>query len=439
MNFEIELYPRQMEAFNILQKPEITQVFFGGAAGGGKSYLGSMWLLYNSISYPGTRWLLGRSRLSTLKESTIVTLRDIINNFNLTGGVEFKLHDKRIEFYNGSVIVLRDLFYYPSNPDYGLGSVEYSGGFIDEGSEIRSDAYSKIMSRLRYKLDEYNITPKLLIASNPTRGFLYNEFYLPSINGSLKKTRKFIRSLPGDNPSLPESYINALRNDINEEDRQRYLYGNWEYVNNDFDIFSINELYESFMDGYTDDFKLNKKYYITADIADVGSDNTIICLWEDNVLINIYELSNSGTDIIVSKINEIKNRYQVDLKNIIVDANGVGVGVYNYLKCEKFLAQNKPFNDEPFINLKTQLFFKFSEKIKNKEIMFSNKLHKYKEDIITELYVHKRTHADNDGKFRMTSKDTVRREIGKSPDLADAITMFMYFYLRKKRIRTYVY
>ena len=65
--------PRQEQALEILNDNIHTEIFYGGGAGGGKSYLGCAWLILNCIDYPGTRWLMGRAILKSLKESTLLT------------------------------------------------------------------------------------------------------------------------------------------------------------------------------------------------------------------------------------------------------------------------------------------------------------------------------------------------------------------------------
>ncbi len=73
MDLEWSPSKRQKEAFDILEDKQTTELFYGGGAGGGKSYLGCYWLISSCMRYPGTRWLMGRARLKSLKESTFLT------------------------------------------------------------------------------------------------------------------------------------------------------------------------------------------------------------------------------------------------------------------------------------------------------------------------------------------------------------------------------
>ena len=90
MKIEVELTSRQLQAFKILQDRETTELFFGGGAGGGKSYLGCFWLVYSCLNYPGSRWLMGRARLTTLKKSTLLTFFEVLKIFQLKRDNDWK-------------------------------------------------------------------------------------------------------------------------------------------------------------------------------------------------------------------------------------------------------------------------------------------------------------------------------------------------------------
>jgi phage terminase large subunit len=63
-----------------------------------------------------------------------------------------------ISFPNGSQILLKDLFLYPSDPNFDeLGSLEITDAFIDECNQTVEKAFNVVKSRIRYKLDENNL------------------------------------------------------------------------------------------------------------------------------------------------------------------------------------------------------------------------------------------------------------------------------------------
>ena len=50
-----------------------------------------------------------------------------------------------------------------------------------------------------------------------------------------------------------------------------------------------------------------------------------------------------------------------------------------------------------------------------------------KQQLIDELSIVKRKDADKDGKLAIIGKDKVKLELGRSPDISDAIMMRMYY------------
>ena len=108
-------------------------------AGGGKSILGCYWQLKNRLKYPDTRGLIGRASLKTLKETTLQSFFFVANAQGLKANVHYKFNaqSNQILFPNKSIIFLKDLFLYPSDPNFDeLGSLEITDAFIDETAQI---------------------------------------------------------------------------------------------------------------------------------------------------------------------------------------------------------------------------------------------------------------------------------------------------------------
>lgn len=140
----MKLTRKQTIAIDFLDDDITEELYYGGAAGGGKTDLGCYWQIKRRLKYPGTRGLIGRSSLKTLKETTLQTFFERAKKQNIINGVHYQItsaQDKAypncILFYNGSVIYLRDLFAYPSDPDFDeLGSLDLTDCFVDESPQI---------------------------------------------------------------------------------------------------------------------------------------------------------------------------------------------------------------------------------------------------------------------------------------------------------------
>jgi len=92
----MKLSLKQTYALDLLEDNVTSEILFGGGAGGGKSVLGCYWITKSALKYSGTRWLIGRGKLKTLKETTLNTLFEVFKmqgittamyNYNQTSGI----------------------------------------------------------------------------------------------------------------------------------------------------------------------------------------------------------------------------------------------------------------------------------------------------------------------------------------------------------------
>lgn len=418
---------RQSEALQFLSvDSDVETILYGGAAGGGKTLLGCMWQILRRLKYPGTRSLIGRAKLDTLKKTTMNTFFEVAHDIGLKAGEDFIYNQQSntIKFSNGSEIILSDLFFYPADPQMtDLGGLELTDAFIDEATEITEKAYSIVSSRIRYKLNEFNLKPKILLTCNPSKGWIYNQFYLPYKNQNLPAYRAFVQALPGDNIHLPEAYVTSLSR-LPEADRKRLLEGDWEFDNSSDRLYLYDELIRCFRDPLD-----VGEGYITADIARLGKDRTVLCVWKGLSCIDIVILRQKRQDEVKAEIQRLMNQHSVRLSNVIADADGVGGGLVDSLRCREFMNGSKAVRGTQYMNLKADCYFRLGELIDKNEITLPIR---YKEEIIKELELVRRVDPDKEGKLRVTSKDTIsQRSGGISPDIADAIMMRAYFELNR--------
>jgi hypothetical protein len=418
---------RQSEALKFLSvDSDVETILYGGAAGGGKTMLGCMWQILRRLKYPGTRSLIGRAKLDTLKKTTMATFFQVANEIGLKAGEDFIYNQQShiIKFSNGSEIILADLFLYPSDPMMtDLGGLEITDAFIDEATEITEKAYSIVSSRIRYKLNEFGLKPKILLTCNPSKGWIYNQFYLPYKNQNLPEHRAFVQALPGDNLYLPDSYVTSLTR-LPEADRKRLLEGDWEFDNSSDRLYMYDELMRCFRE------PMNVgDGYITADIARLGKDRTVLCVWKGLSCIDIVVLRQKRQDEVKAEIQRLMNTHSIRLSNVLADADGVGGGLVDSLRCREFMNGSKAVRGTQYMNLKADCYFRLGELIDKNEITFPIK---WQEDIVKELELIRRVDPDKEGKLRVTSKDTIsQRTGGISPDIADAIMMRAYFELNR--------
>jgi len=431
----MNLLPKQSNAVYYLKDNKTTELIYGGAAGGGKSAIGCLWLIEMCQKYEGSRWLMGRSKLSSLKETTLKTFFELAGKLEITDQFKYNAQSNVIYWHNGSEIILKDLFSYPSDPNYdSLGSLEITGAFIDECNQVVYRAWQIVNSRIRYKLHEFGLIPKMLGTCNPSKNWVYKEFYKPDANGTLKDYRKFMQALPSDNPHLHPSYLESLLR-LDKNSRERLYYGNWEYDNDPATLIEQDAIMDYFNPIH---LKQEGEKYMTIDVARKGRDKTIFRVWHGWVCIKREVILKSGLDVVVDKAKSLQSKYSIPLSNVIADEDGVGGGVVDFLRCPGFINNSRPFNKENYDNLKTQCSVKMAQKIQARESGEIPTSGDITDLVAEEMGQIKLKDIDKDGKIGIVPKDKIVIIIGRSPDDWDSIMMRYYFALNPNKGKYFI-
>lgn len=427
-------HEKQEQALRILTDNTTVEFLYGGAAGGAKSWTGCAWLTMASLAYPGTHWFVGRESLKRLRESTHLSFFKVFKALGVRLDVDVKYNgqDHYWQFSNGSRIDYLDLRYLPSDSLYErYGSVEYTGGWIEEGGEINFGAYDTLKTRIgRHLNDQYGIIRKLFVTCNPKKNWMYQVFYKPWKNGSLSPTLKYLPAFVQDNPFIETGYIDALMSTNDKVKKERLLKGNWDYDDSpnamcDFD--AINAIFDN-------DLALDDGFnYLTADIARFGSDRARIGVWRGWKLIEVISYDVSATTTIQTAINHLRRKYDIPKRQAIADEDGVGGGVVDNCKILGFKNNGKPFKEENYKNLQTQCAYKLAERINKGDFGIECDISMDdREMITTELQMGLQTHdADSDNKLQIIPKEEVKGDIGHSPDWRDLFLMRAYFDYKK--------
>lgn len=216
-----------------------TEVLFGGAAGGGKSYGQCIDALLYALKYPYSKQIIFRKTYVELERSILRTMLSIYPQ----GRYRYNSTEHTFTFQNGSII---DCGYLQAENDvYKYQSAEYDVIRFDELTHFSKETYTYMISRLRGANDY----PKYMKSStNPTgagRVWVKERFvdigewnvphdivigYYP--DGTPKISRRiFIPSKVHDNLFLMEKdpdYISRLEN-LPESEKQGLLHGEWDF------------------------------------------------------------------------------------------------------------------------------------------------------------------------------------------------------------------
>tara|TARA_Y100000361_G_C11162000_1_gene348077 strand:+ start:5122 stop:6399 length:1278 start_codon:yes stop_codon:yes gene_type:complete len=232
LNVLFEPHKKQEEFIEAILSDQYRCLMYGGAAGGGKTFVSLAVFVLLAKIYPGSRWFVVRESLPTLKRTTIPSFlklcpRQFIRSYNQT--------DQIVTFRNGS-----QLTFFPENyvQDKNLtrfDGIEANGFLIEEGQEIQSKTFEKCKLRAgRHIIPGIQKQPKptILITCNPSNNWTKKKFHEPSIEGTLQKDYFYLRATMSDNPSLPEEYLEGLEN-LDEVTKAVFVRGDWNVVDVD--------------------------------------------------------------------------------------------------------------------------------------------------------------------------------------------------------------
>lgn len=439
---EFALSDKQICAYDYLTLPkhdDISEIVFGGGARGGKSYLGSFWVISSALALPGSAWLIAREELKTLKRTTQRTFFKVLTSLGLKRDVHYKYNaqDMVLTFANGSIVFFAELKRIPSDPEFDrIGSYDLTGAWIDEAQEICKDAKDALQFRFTVLVGSgWSTKPKTLYTCNPAKTWIYSDFWKPIVKEKkVIEGRIFITSLYTDNPYIDHATYrkNVLRTK-NKVKIERLLNGNFEYDDDPAKIF----IYDKILDLFTNNAKKQEEKYLICDVAR-SHDRIVIGLWYGLQLKKVYVFRNLQIQQTGQKLIDIAAAENVPHSHILVDADGMGIGVFDYIpNCKGFhngssaiqprSAQIDETKRVNFANLKTQCYMKLSDLVNAGEIGIEEIQDKDKEDLIEELDAVKQKNIDSDKKTEIEDKDAIKEVLGRSPDIADMMMMRMFF------------
>ena len=214
---------KQKEALRLSLSTPV--LFFGGAKGGGKSWLVRAREIVRRLKYPGTQGLIVRRTYPELRANHIVKMFQeypILREW-------YNKSEKTIYYPNGSTTE----FSYLKNTDdvYTYQGREYQDISVDEITQHEMEVFKTLRSSLR--TSDSSITPSMFLTGNPggighawvKRIFIDRKFR----DNENPNDFAFVQAFVTDNTALmtadPE-YVKRLQ-DLPEHLRKAYLEGDW--------------------------------------------------------------------------------------------------------------------------------------------------------------------------------------------------------------------
>lgn len=431
------------------------QILYGGAKGGGKSFLGCSMIFADALTYPETHYFIARAELNDLRKYTIPSIYEVFAKWGLKveDYMAFNGQDSVFNLKNGSKVFLLSCKATPQDPLFErFGSMQNTRGWIEEGGEVAEAAKDNLwLSVGRWKNDEYGLKKKLLITANPKKGWMKREFVDPYNEKTLAPSKAYIQAFATDNKYLAKDYIETLNSQKNVVARQRLFLGMWDYDDSKDSIVSSDAL----QDLKTNSVPNSNDHYLVIDVARFGKDFTTFEFWRGYRMFRVVKKSRQSIEETKKQAKEYATEYNIPFSHIIADEDGVGGGLVDgMMGIRGFVANSTPLPTASeirkktgqlapsefvpknnFANLKSQCGWKLAEMINEHKLAVDIEDSEVFDEIVDDLDATlKVKEVDNDKKLQLKSKEDIKKEIGRSPDLGDGLIMRMWFELRNEAI-----
>ena len=265
------LLKAQREFLEIPHEYTLDVAVYQGGYGSGKTFAGSLLGILLCLKFPGIRGLVGAQTYTLVRDTTLQTYFEHLENMNFKEGVDFEWSSslQKLTFRNGSEILFRHFDEPNKLKSLNLGFVE-----IEEMSDIPYDTFKMLLGRMRQRTKKSweNFTYRIFGHTNPEmqRGWVYKTFVEnPAVNYRL------ISAPTTENIYLPEGFCDELKKVYDEQYYNIFVLAqNGEYNNGlvikDFTDENVKEIsYQPEMDLHIScDFNVDPMCWVFAHKTD---------------------------------------------------------------------------------------------------------------------------------------------------------------------------
>lgn len=437
----LQLKQKQAEAIQAINDPNVDTLVLFGAVGTGKTDVAAHAVISICDTFPGTRWPVFRTNLSTAVETVIPSYLDMLDKMGFIKDEDYIYRQAPyfIEFPNKSTIRFREADPTKDRDGKKIKGINATGNHIDEADELQYDMFINATSRKGRRNE--NGQPSLsIITMNPNDGWAKTEFYDPWKKGTLPIGTVCIEFDINDSWQTARDIAKLKTNP--EWWTQRYLYNNWDYSDESTSLFKSRHWAASLVQELDATQERSAGY----DVASTGVDRAVRAL--------TYGTTIADLTIVKDKHQTVELPDQADwlqkdaeessygLERTAIDAVGQGLGLVQDLRragfnVEEFMSGAAPDPDVrldlsdnsslTFNNLRSQMVYLYARGVETGVVKHFAGLPHLKQLQQEAMYHHFEV---TDKVLKVESKEHIKKRLGQSPDLFDAVLMALYVALR---------
>lgn len=371
--------------------------------GAGKSRVLAVWLVVQCINKPGIRGILIAQTRDSLKRVLVREIETVSAQF----GVRVKVNrsDFTVTFPNKSILMC----YSAGNPTGLLGLSEIALLAIDEAAYCPEEVYNYAMDRMRGS--KYDSQVRLI--SSPVSIGVVNNWFSELCK---KYPDKVIHASTLDNSFTNDKY---KKNIVERYEEGTNIYRQ-QVLGEILDVDVASQII------FRNQFPLTKQseddnHYFGMDASGMGADSDMYVVIDKFGMVDYKETKESTVFEKANIVTRMYDEYKIKGGNIDL-TGGYGQGCFDFVTTKGYdlgginFAQ-KAIQEDKYPNVRTEMYMELAKAVKDGF---------WVNDEVREELLAQSAFINNRGLVALLPKEDVKKILGHSPDLCDAVALAVY-------------
>lgn len=313
---------------------------------------------------------------------------------------------KMVEFINGSQIILLGA----DDPD-NLRGLKFAGCVLDEVAQMPREAWTEVVMPALADSNGW-----ALFIGTPKGENLFSELFRQGQNKSFQPEWSSRAYTIYDTGVFDERQIAQFKRDMSEDEFKReYL---CDFAAQSYDqLIPAKDVEEAMRRRYDPGTFNSFKKVAGVDVARYGDDSSVVFIRQGKQAFTPHVFKGLSLVELAQRVMAIVKKENVRI--IYCDGTGVGGGVVDVLRAWGADVYDIAFGqkaiDPCYYNKRTEMWYQMAQWLKQASIPKETQLFK---DLTAPIY-----ERDENGTVRLESKKLIKKRLGYSPDLADALAL----------------